>query len=148
MIQAILLIVSAFAQEMDESVYNQIWYSRFRINEHKSFVDSPDLFERILDHDNLFETGYLRPIPVKYGGVIPELLREKYSKLDFKHLMLMNHEVLVSQQNWSKSYINSALYPNQISLPVFFINGNCGSHEQFPLIANSLEKYFNQLVEL
>ena len=31
---------------------------------------------------------------------------------------------------------------------MFFINGNQGSHEQFPLIANSLEAYLNQLTDM
>lgn len=31
---------------------------------------------------------------------------------------------------------------------MFIINGNCGSHEQFPIIANSLEAYLNQLTDV
>ena len=38
-------------------------------------------------------------------------------------------------------------YPNVEELVVFIINGNQGSHEQFPLIANQMAKYFNKLTE-
>jgi len=58
---------------------------------------------------------------------------------------LLNHGDLVESEH--PEWGDKKHYPNQEDLVIFVLNGNQGSHEQFPIIMNSVEKYANYLTE-
>jgi len=54
----------------------------------------------------------------------------------------MNHEKFTLEE-----YSEYRNYKGRKNIIVFFIGGNHGAYEQFPIIANSLEKYLNSITE-
>ena len=97
--------------------------------------------DHIVDQFNLYEQGSLSIHQPRFKD--PKI-KAKYGKngLNWRYFRQENHNFYVHQEH--PEYLS---FKKQEDLIVFVINGNQGSHEQFPIIINCLENYTNYLTE-